>query len=272
MDKRRNQDQGRSKIYNMLAVIGYPDNYTFSTILSPENGGTYVGNHIHILLDQMRTTINDCADSELCRTKALVSPDEMNACYSPVSNSMNILAGTMRTPCYSPDWTYAQNLGAVGAIIGHEIGHAFDANGARYDENGCFKNWWKDEDAAKFDQIKQQFIDYYAQFKVISGVTQDSALTITENMADVAGLQIVMDIVGDDPTTQREALESYASMWTMLGSEKTVTSSELLRDVHSANQVRVNAAVATLDCCYDLYGVTEEDPMYVAPEDRLRLW
>lgn len=106
----------------------------------------------------------------------------------------------------------------------------------------------------------------------MDGVVQDSALTITENMADVAGIQCVFDIIGDNKERQKEAIEAFAKMWAKIGSASIITDDYYLQDVHSSSQVRVNACVTTLDCFYDLYDVKEGDPMYVAPEDRLRLW
>ena len=159
-----------------------------------------------------------------------------------------------------------------GAVIAHEIGHAFDANGAQYDENGVLNNWWTEEDAAIFQEKQQEFVDYYSRFEVIDGVTQDSLVTITENMADVAGIQCVFDIIGDDREAQKEALESFATMWAQIGTSNYLTSEQLLQDVHSSNQVRVNACVTTIDAFYEIYDIQEGDPMYVAPEDRLKLW
>ncbi|MGN0180171.1 MAG: M13-type metalloendopeptidase, partial [Monoglobaceae bacterium] len=114
--------------------------------------------------------------------------------------------------------------------------------------------------------------DYYKSFEVMEGVVQDSELTITENMADVAGIQCIFDIIGDNEEGRKAALEAYARMWARIGSAAVITSDYYMQDVHSSNQVRVNACVTTVDCFYDIYGVKEGDPMYVAPEDRLKLW
>ena len=157
-------------------------------------------------------------------------------------------------------------------IIAHEMGHSFDKEGAKYDENGCLKNWWTEEDYAEFEKLQEKFIEYYNRFEVVDGVVQDANVTITENMADFAAMQIIMDIVGDDKEAQKEVFESYAKMWAQLGTVPYLTDSTLLSDVHAANVVRVNAVVASFDQFYEIYGVKEGDAMYVAPEDRLRLW
>lgn len=260
------------KIDNMLAVIGYPDNYDYPEIISVEDGGTFFKNKLNILKGNLDTSIRECSDQEFIRTEMLSAPDTVNAYYYPILNTMNIFAGILKAPVYDPEASYAANLGAIGAIIGHEIGHAFDAEGSKYDENGCLNNWWTDEDAAIYEEKKQLFIDYYKNFEIMDGVVQDSSVTITENMADFAGIQCVFDIIGDDKEAQREALEAYAKLWAQIGSASVITSDSYLHDVHSSNQVRVNAIVASLDCFYELYDISEDDPMYVAPENRLNLW
>ncbi|MGN0182351.1 MAG: M13-type metalloendopeptidase [Candidatus Ornithomonoglobus sp.] len=260
------------KIENMIAVIGYPDNYNFPEIISVEDGGTFFKNSLNIAKDELATNIRFCGEDEFIRTMMLMAPDTVNACYIPIFNIMNIPAGMLGWPVYDENASYEANLGSIGAVIAHEIGHAFDAEGAKYDENGCLNNWWTEEDAEAFETKKQEFVDYYSNFEVMDGVVQDSALTITENMADVAGIQCVFDVIGDNKEGQKEALEAFAKMWARIGSASIITDDYYLQDVHSSNQVRVNACVTTLDCFYDLYDVKEGDPMYVAPEDRLRLW
>ena len=91
-------------------------------------------------------------------------------------------------------------------------------------------------------------------------------------MADFAAMQVVMDMIGDDKEAQKECFESYARMWAQLGTVSYLTDSNILSDVHSSNVVRINAIVASFDQFYEIYGIEEGDPMYVAPEDRLRLW
>ncbi|MEG2571047.1 MAG: M13 family metallopeptidase, partial [Clostridia bacterium] len=268
----KTKENAIKKIHNMIAVIGYPDNYVFPKITAPSEGGTYLSNIISIKKNELATDIRTCAERQFVRETMVASPDTVNAFYVPQFNMMNIFAGILNTPFYDKNATRAQNLGAIGAVIGHEIGHAFDSEGAKYDEVGRFRNWWTDKDAAKFDEKKEYFIEYYKQFEVIDGVAQNSEVTITENMADFAGVQAIMDIIGDNKEEQKEALEAWAKLWARLGTEKYLTNARLMNDVHAANNVRVDAVVASLDCFYEIYDVKKGDPMYVAPEKRLKLW
>ncbi|MEG0742265.1 MAG: M13-type metalloendopeptidase, partial [Clostridia bacterium] len=123
-----------------------------------------------------------------------------------------------------------------------------------------------------FMEIQEQFVTYFNRFEVVQGVVQDSKITMTENMADVAAVYCIFDIVGDDPTAQAEVMENWAKIWAQMGTEKAISSSGRLMDVHSANQVRVNACLALMDSMYELYGVQPGDPMYIDPEERLKLW
>ena len=260
------------KLTNIEAVIGYPTNYDFPAILPPSEGGTYFNNQARIKRHSLDTVIRMCNDKEFIRHMMFESADIVNACYLPITNSMNIFAGILNKPIYDKDASYATNLGAIGVIIGHEIGHAFDNTGAQFDEVGREINWWTEEDEAEFKKKQEHFVEYYSRFEVIDDVVQDSEITIGENMADFAGMQCVMDILAGDKDAQQEALESYASVWARLGTEKYVTDVNFLTDVHSAANVRVDAIVSSLDQFYEIYDIQEGDEMYVAPEDRLKLW
>ncbi|MGN0178598.1 MAG: M13-type metalloendopeptidase, partial [Monoglobaceae bacterium] len=149
------------KIENMVAVIGYPDNYEFPDIIPVEEGGTYFKNILNISKDNLKTNIRYCGEDEFIRTIMVMSPDTVNACYIPILNIMNIPAGFLGWPIYDENASYEANLGSIGAVIAHEIGHAFDAEGSKFDENGCLKDWWTEEDAKIFEQKKQEFVDYY---------------------------------------------------------------------------------------------------------------
>ena len=121
-------------------------------------------------------------------------------------------------------------------------------------------------------KIQEKFVEYYNQFEVVDGVVQDANITIGENMADLAAMQVLMDIIGDDKEAQKECFESYANIWAQLGTVSFLTDSSRLHNEHASNVVRVNAVVATLDQFYEIYGIEEGDAMYIAPENRLKLW
>lgn len=261
-----------NKLVNMLAVIGYPDNYTFPEITPMSEGGSLFSNTLSIKRHAVSELIRYNEDKEFIRTNMIMSPDVVNACYIRSLNTINIPAGIINPPFYDKNASRATNLGSIGMVIAHEFGHAFDKNGALYDENGCLKNWWTDKDYEEFIEIQEKFVEYYNQFEVIDGVVQDANVTITENMADIAAMQIILDIIGDDKQAQKECFEAYANMWAQLGTVSYLTDSTLLSDVHAASVVRVNAVVASFDQFYEIYDIEEGDAMYIAPENRLKLW
>ncbi|MBR5479173.1 MAG: S-layer homology domain-containing protein [Clostridia bacterium] len=268
----KTKENAIKKIDNMVSVIGYPKNYNFPTIVPMSEGGSLFSNTLNIRRQLLADLIRCNEDKEFIRTLMFIPADMVNACYIPIYNSINITAAILNKPIYDKYASYATNLGSVGMILAHEIGHAFDKDGAMYDENGCLKDWWTDKDYDEFQKIQDEFIDYYNKFEVVDGVVQDASITISENMADFAAMQIVMDIVGDDKKAQQECLESYARMWAQLGTVSYLTDSSILSDVHSSNVVRINAVVASFDAFYEIYGIEEGDAMYVPPEKRLRLW
>ena len=256
----------------MTAVVGYPDNYDFIDIIPREEGGTLTRNLMNINKEALNMNIKICSDPSFIHTIMYMTPDTVNACYIPSINSLNIPAGILGGEFYDSERSYAANLGAIGSVIGHEIGHAFDDEGSQYDEHGSLKNWWSDEAAEKYEEIKNYFVEYYDRYEVAEGVIQDSEITIGENMADFAGMTVVMDILKGDKEAQKEALEAYASLWARVGSESLITSDYYMQDVHSSNNVRIDAVVASLPEFYEIYDIDKDDPMYVAPEDRLKLW
>ncbi|MCF0228420.1 MAG: S-layer homology domain-containing protein [Parasporobacterium sp.] len=262
--------EAKGKIGNMIVVVGYPDNYTFPVILAPEDGGSVYSNTISASKNSLEVLIRQCSEREFVRTQMYYPPDTINACYLAAINSINVFAGILNPPFYDTEVSYAANLGAIGAVIGHEIGHAFDTTGSQYDEKGLLRDWWTPEDKEYYDGLVEKFVEYYQKFDIVDGIVQDSTITITENMADFAGLRVVLDILEGNPEAQREALMSYASMWAKLGTTEYLTQN--MGDVHSSNNVRVDATIASMDEFYELFDVKEGDTMYVAPEDRLKLW
>ena len=266
------RENAKKKLDNMMVVLAYPDNYIYPEILSHAEGGTYLTNVCAIGKSTLQEAIRECDDHEYTRTVFLMDLDSVNASYLAQLNNISIYAGIIGGAFYDPDASYARNLGAIGSVIGHEIGHAFDANGSQFDESGVRHDWWTAEISAKYEELKNRFVEYYADYEIVDGIVQDSTVSLTENMADFAGMTVIMDILEGDPEAQREALEAYAATWVHISDADNLTSAARLADSHAANQVRVNAIVASLDAFYELYDISEDDPMYVAPENRLQLW
>ena len=258
------------KLEDMMAVIGYPDNYNFPDIQAVFDGGTYFNNIIKIKQNELQTTIHKCADPEFIRTIMAMPADTINVRYMPSINCINIYAGILNSPAYDENASYAANLGGIGAIIAHEIAHSFDIEGSFYDENGLSKQIWTDEDYDAFNRKRQEFIDYYKKF--YDGSAEKAEENINEDMADIVGIQCIFDILGDNSEAKKEALEAFASIWAHEGKETYLAEGVFMQDVHPLGKTRVDACVSAFDEFYEFYDVKEGDFMYTAPENRPKLW
>ncbi|NWN87598.1 MAG: M13 family metallopeptidase [Micrococcaceae bacterium] len=223
-----------------------------------------------------------------------MSPQTVNAYYSPLENAIVFPAAILQPPFFSPDATPAQNFGGIGAVIGHEIGHGFDDQGSQYDGDGALNDWWTDEDRAAFTQRTESLVD---QYKVLAPTEApehnvNGELTLGENIGDLGGLGIshkalylyleqhpeAVTAQGLDPNDaddrqaiDRQFFESWASVWRQLiRPEAAVT--RVSTDPHSPNEFRSNQVVKNLDAFHAAYGTTPEDEMWLAPAERVTIW
>ncbi len=201
----------------------------------------------------------------------MMAPQTVNACYSPDMNSINITAAIMNAPFYSPDQSYWENLGGIGAVVGHEISHAFDNHGMMYDMNGNYDpSWIPEEDRKAFDEMASRIEEYYSEQRVLDIHPVDGELTLGENLADISGVDCILRLTKNNEQ-RKELLENYARIWASVMPKDDVLG-RLYMDEHSPAKVRVNAVVALFDPFYEIYDVKEGDAMYIAPEDRVTRW
>ncbi len=266
----------KKKLDTLTVKIGYPDSYDFVAYLddveyvSPADGGSLIENK----MAQWRTEAafrNSQVGQEVDKSAWGMTPQTVNAYYDPVANEIVFPAGILRGVFYDPDASRAAHLGSIGAVIGHELTHAFDSSGAQFDENGNLNMWWTEEDYANFTALQQKVIDYYDAFEVMDGVTVDGELTLGENIADLGAVHCVTELCGDDPADLRELFTAWARAWVLVETRERFD--KLIRtDVHSPKVARVNAVVSATDAFYTAYDVQEGDGMYVAPADRVGIW
>ena len=198
-------------------------------------------------------------------------PQTVNACYVGLENTMVIPLGIMDAPFYDPDASYYANLGGIGAVIGHEISHAFDYSGMQYDASGNFDpDWMPASDIEAFASVSSSFVEYYSSYTVMTYHNVDGDLTITENMADAAGLECVLRLA-PSLSEKQEIFENYAKIFASVTTREAMLD-QIATDAHSPDMVRINANVALFDEFYEIYDVNEGDLMYVAPSDRVRRW
>ena len=196
----------------------------------------------------------------------------VNACYDPALNNITITLAIMNEPFFDMDADYYTNLGGLGMVIAHEMGHAFDSNCILFDENGIYDpSWIAPEDVEALETRNAEAVSYFEDNCTVFGVYRvDGEQTLGENYADLGAMECITGLA--DNTDQLKLLfENYARIWC----EKIVDTALLDRldtDEHSPAVIRTNAILSTLDCFYETYGVTEGDGMYIAPEDRISRW
>lgn len=196
----------------------------------------------------------------------------VNACYDPMKNYITFPAGILQPPYYSLNWTRAQNLGGTGATIGHEISHSFDNNGALYDEYGTLNNWWTVEDKQAFDKLVTAIADQFDGL-LYEGVKVNGRLTVSENIADNAGMAVALDLLGDsaDPKVLQDFFIAYTRSWaTKMRPERAKT--VLRQDVHAPATLRVNVPVQNFEAWYQAFDVQPTDGMYRLPAKRVTIW
>lgn len=264
------------KLDNIKVVIGIPEESSGFMdnieIKSSAQGGTYVEN-IYSVLKENDRIMADLLNGEATIDDISFSAYTVNAMYMPNHNAIVLPAGILRKPIFDPDASYEENYGAIGYVIGHEISHAFDTNGAKYDENGDYKNWWKAEDYTNFEKLADKAEQYYDGAEAATGITVNGKLTLDENIADIAGVEAALDALksANDTPDYKEFFESYA--YTMRHTtSRDVLDVDVDEDVHSPNSIRVNYVVKNTDEFYEAYGVEEGDGMYVPEDERIRIW
>ncbi|MBQ6919235.1 MAG: M13 family metallopeptidase [Synergistaceae bacterium] len=197
----------------------------------------------------------------------------VNAYYMPSENSINIIAGIIGGDFYDSYMSYEEKLGGIGMVIGHEISHAFDTRGAQFGKTGNVESWWTDEDNANFKARADKLIKYLDTFKVDdSGENYNGTLVHTETIADMAGIKAMLGIASEiEPFRYDEFFKQYARIWKLIQT-KELSDLRIKTDVHALPYIRVNAIVQQYDEFYRTFGITSDDGMYLAPDQRVAVW
>lgn len=196
----------------------------------------------------------------------------VNAFYNPAANDITIPLGYLKEPIYSDDYSYEEVLGAIGSVICHELSHAFDNSGSKYDENGNAVDWWTKEDKEAFDKLCQGVIEFFDGLEGAPGIAQSGAQTLTENIADLGAISCMSSIAAKIPDFDyKKMYEKYAEIWVSVYKRETLLFFAMT-DVHSLPAIRVNRVLQSDDKFYDVYDIHEGDGMWTAPEDRVSIW
>ena len=195
----------------------------------------------------------------------------VNACYDPFVNDITFPAAILQAPFYSLKQTRSENLGGIGGVIGHEISHAFDSNGAKCDENGNINDWWTADDFARFEAKVQQMIQQFDGIELPWGKV-NGAFIVSENMADNGGISVTLDIMS---RTEGASYEEYFFNWARVWCQKAKPEYQKLLlsvDVHGPCMLRANMPPRNFEEWYTTFDVKETDKMYLALDKRIVIW
>ena len=268
------------KLSKFTPKIGYPDKWKDYSALEIKVDDL-VGNYMRYNVwahEQMLAKLGKPID----RTEWHMTPQTVNAYYNPVMNEIVCPAAILQPPFFNLEAEDAVNYGGIGAVIGHEIGHGFDDQGAKYDGEGNLRNWWSDSDNEQFQARGKMFSEQYSKFEVFEGEFVNGDLTLGENIGDLGGLTIAfksyqLSLEGksspvlDGFTGEQRVLLGWGQIWRRLYRDEELRS-RLITDSHSPSEYRVNGIVQNMPEFYQAFGVKEGDGHYLKPEDRVKIW
>lgn len=268
------------KLARMDVMVGYPEKFRdYSQLPMSEDD----------LFANMLAATRFNADYQLSdlgkpvdRSKWVMNPQTVNAYNGGLENKMVFPAGILQPPFFDAWADPAVNYGAIGMVIGHEISHGFDDQGRKIDASGAIRDWWTAGDAERFEAEAKKFGAQYAAFEVVPGSFINPELTMGENIADLAGVLVAYDAykkslggeeapVIDGLTGDQRFFLAYAQVWRAKAREDSLRN-QVATDPHSPSRYRTIAPLRNVDAWYEAFGITPDDAMYIAPEDRARIW
>lgn len=265
------KEKAIKKLSTIVIKMGYPDEIReiWSKLVFDENDSYFEAMR---KIGEVRTKDElDKLHKPVDRTEWVMPGHMVNACYNPLSNDITFPAAILQKPFYALSQSVSENLGGIGAVIGHEIAHAFDNNGANFDENGNLKNWWLEEDFKAFKDLTKGMIEQFDGIEFHGGKVSGE-LTVSENIADNGGMGVTLEIMHTlDNADFKEYFMNWARVWCQKAKEEYIQLL-LASDVHSPAVLRANMAPRNFNEWYEAFDVTEKDQMYVAPEKRISIW
>lgn len=277
------------KLNRMTVKIGYPDKWKdYSEIhIDPER--SYAENVLEASRWYTRDNFADL-HKPVDRTKWYMTPQTVNAYYSPINNEICFPAAILQPPYFDPDANPASNYGAIGVVIGHEMTHGFDDSGRKFDADGNLNEWWTEEDARKFTEKADRLVAQFDAIEVAPGVHANGRYTLGENIADQGGLRVALtawrdECAGEEAeikagearpgadgfTPLQEFFLSYAGVWAgNIRPEEILSATKT--DPHSLGRWRVNATLRNIVEFFEAFSIGASDPMYLPESERTIIW
>ncbi len=270
------------KLDKFTVKIGYPDKWKdYSAMeVNPEN--TYYDNMVAVADWNLKDNLADI-DEPVDRTEWGMSPQTVNAYFNPFNNEIVFPAAILQPPFYDYLADDAVNYGGIGAVIGHEISHAFDDSGSRFDANGNLVNWWTESDLEQFTTRGNALAAQYDSVEVLDSVFINGHFTLGENIGDLGGLlgsydglQRHFEANGrpeniDGFTPEQRFFMSWATVWRTKQREESLRN-QIKTDPHSPGRYRATEPLKNIDAFYEAFDIKEGDAMFVKDKDRVRIW
>ena len=268
------------KLNTFYVKVGYPDKWKDYTKLNIEKDSYWanIKRASDFAVEEMLAKAGKPVDIDEWH----MTPQTVNAYYNPTTNEICFPAGILQYPFFDMNADDAFNYGAIGVVIGHEMTHGFDDQGRQFDKEGNLKDWWTAEDATLFGERSKVLVDFFNKIEVLPGLQANGELTLGENIADHGGLQVayqafknatknapLADVDGFTP--EQRFFLAYAGVWAGNIRDEQIrvyTKS----DPHSLGRWRVNGALPHINAWYEAFGINENDPLYIAPENRASIW
>jgi putative endopeptidase len=276
------KEKAVAKLDKFTVKIGYPDTWEDYSSMEVDADNTYYENMMAVANWQFKDNL-DKIDEPVDRTEWGMSPQTVNAYFNPFNNEIVFPAAILQPPFYDYKADEAVNYGGMGAVIGHEISHAFDDSGARFDGDGNLVNWWTDGDLEQFTKRGKALADQYSSVEVLDSVFINGEFTLGENIGDLGGLLGAYDGLQrfyeengrpgkiDGFTPEQRFFMSWATVWRTKQRDEALRT-QIKTDPHSPGMYRATEPLKNIDAFYEAFDITEGDPMYVAPENRVRIW
>ena len=268
------------KLSKFTPKIGYPDEWRDYSKLDIEADDFYGNLERAAQAEYQR--LMDRHNGPVDRTEWGMTPQTVNAYYNPLLNEIVFPAAILQPPFFNVDAEDAVNYGGIGAVIGHEIGHGFDDSGSTFDGNGVMRNWWTDADRAEFDKRTSKLVEQYNAFLPFEDLSVNGEFTLGENIGDLGGIGIgllayQMSLNGEEPpvidgfTGVQRVFLGFAQVWSGKYRDETLRM-QIETDPHSPSMYRANGAVRNVPEFYEAFDVSTDDALYLAPEDRVKIW
>ena len=272
--------QALDKLHKFTPKIAYPEKWKDYSGLEIERDDLVGNVHRSALMVYQRDI--DRQGGPVDRAEWHMTPQTVNAYYSPSMNEIVFPAAILQPPFFDLNAEDAVNYGGIGAIIGHEIGHGFDNRGSTFDGDGVLRNWWTDEDRAEFEARTAKLVDQYSAFQPFDDLNVNGEFTLGENIGDLGGLSIGLlaykiSLNGEEPpvmdgyTGWQRVFLGYAQAWRYKYRDEALRN-QINTDPHSPRMYRVNGVVRNVPEFYEAFDIAESDALYLPPEERVKIW